>query len=89
MTDDLLESVFLALQYILCNYVTIYPYQTPHISLRIWINSGTLCLGEDPKRKYTSLRDNTSGTMSRVSTSWGFVYSRVNKEIITITIIRS
>ncbi len=57
MTDDLLESVFLALQYIWCRYVTIYPYQPPHISLRIGMNSGTFCHGEDPKRKYTSLRD--------------------------------
>ncbi len=54
MIDDLLESMYLALQHIWCRYVIIYPYQALHITAcRIGVNYGTKCLGENPQNSET------------------------------------
>lgn len=48
MIDYLLESKYLALQYIWCMYVPIYPYQAPHTQpFRLGIKFGKIYLGKD------------------------------------------
>nr|ABF97934.1 hypothetical protein LOC_Os03g44934 [Oryza sativa Japonica Group] len=61
-------------------YVTIYPYEAPYISLRIGVNAGTLCLGEDPKRKYTFLRDKRESQYEEKS--W---FAKIHKNPMSLT----